>query len=128
MIETFKQFTFEAAHRLPPYSTLHGHSFAVEIVLKGEPHPVFGWPASLTDIDAQIAAVRGALDERCLNEVEGLEVPSLENIARWIWCRLKVELPCIDRVTVRRGVDGHAEGCTFRERRRRPRHPGTAAA
>jgi 6-pyruvoyltetrahydropterin/6-carboxytetrahydropterin synthase len=114
MIETFKEFTFEAAHHVPQYSGVHGHSFMVQIVLQGKPDPVFGWPASLTDFEPQIEAVRQDLDHKYLNEIEGLAVPSLENIAAWIWRRLGNTVPGLDRIIVRRGNAGHGEGCTYR--------------
>jgi 6-pyruvoyltetrahydropterin/6-carboxytetrahydropterin synthase len=122
---TFKEFSFEAAHQIPPHSGLHGHSFKVEIALGGEPDPVFGWSANLDEVDRAIDGVRRLIDHRYLNDVEGLEVPSLENVARWIWQRLGAELPGLRRVTVRRGADGQAEGCVYEGeheagRRRRP--------
>ena len=114
MRETFKEFTFEAAHQLPPYSGLHGHSFMVEIVVTGPSDVHFGWAASLTDIEPHIEALRQDLDHKYLNDIDGLEVPSLENVAAWIWRRLDRIVPGLDRVVVRRGSAGHGEGCTFR--------------
>ena len=58
MIETFREFTFEAAHQTPPYSGLHGHSFLVRIYLRGEPDPHFGWSHNQFDVDAVVAVVR----------------------------------------------------------------------
>jgi 6-pyruvoyltetrahydropterin/6-carboxytetrahydropterin synthase len=115
-METFAEFAFEAAHQVPPYSGIHGHSFFVEIVLTGEPDPVFGWPCSLTDVHEHIDTLRQQLDEKYLNEIDGLAVPSLENLARWIWQRLDNAVPGIDRITVRRGTAGRGEGCTYRGR------------
>lgn len=113
-MELFKEFSFEAAHKVPSYSGVHGHSFIVEVVMAGQPDPAFGWPVSLTDIGPQIEALRRELDEKYLNDIEGLEIPSLENIARWIWKRLDPAVPGLERVTVRRGAAGHGEGCTYR--------------
>ena len=118
MFEIFKEFTFEAAHHLAvnvhdghPYAKLHGHSFKVEIFLKGQPDKDKHWLCDFGEIDRQIVELRGELDHNYLNEVEGLEVPTLENISRWIWNRLDNELPGLDRVLVRRGSCG--EGCVF---------------
>jgi 6-pyruvoyltetrahydropterin/6-carboxytetrahydropterin synthase len=117
-METFREFSFEAAHEIPPYSTVHGHSFVVQVVLQGEPDPVFGWVESLTVLEPKIDAVRSALDHKFLNEIEGLKVPSLENIAAWVWGRLEADgVRHLERVTVRRGAAGHGEGCTFRRPR-----------
>lgn len=113
-METYKEFTFEAAHQLQPYSGLHGHSFKVGVHLNGDPDPVYGWSANLYEVEKSVEAVRGKLDHRYLNDVEGLSIPSLENVARWIWDELKPSFPSLDRVEVRRGPDGQAEGCVYR--------------
>ncbi len=113
MQQTFKEFTFEAAHQTPPYSGLHGHSFRVEVVLGGDSDPVFGWTHNLDEVEPVIEVVRRELDQRYLNEIEGLSVPTLENVARWIWHRLDNKLTGLERVTVRRGLAGHSEGCAY---------------
>jgi 6-pyruvoyltetrahydropterin/6-carboxytetrahydropterin synthase len=110
---TFKEFSFEAAHALPPFSKLHGHTFAVEIAITGKSHPRYGWAADLYEVDGIVKGVRQELDETYLNDVPGLEVPSLENLTRWIWMRLKPEIPGLARVSVRRGASGHGEGCVY---------------
>lgn len=112
-METFKQFTFEAAHELPPFSSLHGHSFYVQLTMKGEPDPVYGWVANLYEVEHHVAELRGRLDHTYLNKIEGLSVPSLENVARWIWQNLAEKLPGLNRVQVRRGSEGDAEGCSY---------------
>src|SRR3954454_24084073 len=98
MLETFVEFTFEAAHQIPPHSGLHGHSFKVVIYLTGEPDPVFGWSHKLYEVEATVAATKQQLDHGYLNDIAGLAVPPLENVARWIWHRLDNELPGLDRV------------------------------
>ncbi|MCG3151947.1 MAG: 6-carboxy-5,6,7,8-tetrahydropterin synthase [bacterium] len=108
-----KTFTFEAAHRLPYLPSdhkcyrLHGHSFRAEVAVTGELDPALGWVIDYADIKAACAPVREALDHRYLNEVPGLENPTSELIAQWIWERLKPVLPGLVRVTV-------AETCTAR--------------
>src|SRR5207244_9707403 len=123
MYEISKEFTFEAAHRLAvnvteghPYGRLHGHSFKVEVVLKGEPDATKHWICDFAEIDRRIVDVRGMLDHNYLNEIDGLEVPTLENITRWIWLRLEDDLPGLDRILVRRGSCG--ESCVFSARTR----------
>lgn len=118
MIEVFKEFTFEAAHHLAgnvppghPYSRLHGHSFKVEIFLRGEPDPKTGWIYDFAEIDRHLQVLRNELDHNFLNDIEGLSVPTLENITRWIWQRLHNVLPGLHRVLVRRGTCG--EGCIY---------------
>src|SRR5438034_4810352 len=117
----FKEFTFEAAHHLAvnvsaghPYARLHGHSFQVVIHLRGEPDKDKNWLYDFGEIDERIAELRVVLDHSYLNDIEGLEIPTLEVISRWIWRQLQNELPGLDRVVVRRGTCG--EGCVFSDR------------
>ena len=121
MIEIFKEFTFDAAHELGanvppghPYSRLHGHSFRVEVHLRGSPDPERGWIVDFAALEDAIRPVRERLDHRHLNEIDGLEMPTLENLSRWIWEQLKPSLPALSRVVVRRGAWG-GEGCVYRE-------------
>jgi 6-pyruvoyltetrahydropterin/6-carboxytetrahydropterin synthase len=121
MIEIFKEFTFEAAHHLAvnvrpghAYSRLHGHSFKVEVFLRGEPDPATGWVVDFADVEREVQAIRAELDHNYLNDIAGLELPTLENISRWIWQRLDGPLPGLDRIIVRRGSCG--EGCIYRGR------------
>ncbi len=113
-IETYKQFAFEAAHELPPYSGLHGHTFFVGIHLVGEPDPEFGWSADLYEGDRKIETLRQTLHETYLNKIPGLEKPSLENVAAWVYENLKAAFPNLDRIHLWRGIQGHAEGCIYR--------------
>ena len=113
MLETFKQFTFEAAHQTPPYSSLHGHSFTVSIYLKGEPDPVYGWTHNLDDVEKSVQDIRRRIDHKYLNDIAGLEVPTLKNVTNWLFSRLSETLHGVDRVIVRRGQEGNAEGCSI---------------
>jgi 6-pyruvoyltetrahydropterin/6-carboxytetrahydropterin synthase len=112
------RFGFDAAHRFEhfpaghPNRSLHGHSFQVEVALEGEPDPVTGFVADFSAIEAACAEVRAGLDHKLLNEVEGLQQPSLENLSRWIWKALQPRLPALARVTVRR--DSAGQSCTYR--------------
>ena len=107
-----KEFGFEAAHQTPG-ATLHGHSFQVEVALTGSRHPVFGWTHDLNEVEPIFAAVRSELDHRYLNDIEGLAIPTIENVARWIWERLQPQLTGLQHVAVRRGTPGHSEGCRY---------------
>ena len=113
MQETFLEFTFEAAHQTPPFSGLHGHSFYARVYLRGEPDPVFGWSHNLYDVEPLVDRVRQELDHKYLNDIDGLQVPTLENLTRWIWERLSRSIDGVDRVVVSRGPDGSAEGCVY---------------
>ncbi|MEI7035369.1 6-carboxytetrahydropterin synthase QueD [Fulvimonas yonginensis] len=101
-----KVFQIEAAHRLPNVpaghkcARLHGHSFRIEVHVEGEPDPSLGWVMDFADIKAAFAPLFEQLDHRYLNEVEGLENPTSEMLARWIFRRLRSRLPGLDRVVV----------------------------
>ncbi len=88
-------FNFEAAHRLPNVPAthkcfrMHGHSYRVELVLDGDVDPFTGFVADFFDVEAAFAPLLKQLDHFCLNEVEGLENPTAEHIAIWIWQRAK---------------------------------------
>jgi 6-pyruvoyltetrahydropterin/6-carboxytetrahydropterin synthase len=112
-MELRKAFQFEAAHLLPLLPAnhkcrrLHGHSFHAEIVVRGECDPRLGWVMDYADIKAAFSPLWEQLDHHYLNEVPGLENPTSENVARWIWDRLKPRLPLLAEVAV-------AETCTAR--------------
>jgi 6-pyruvoyltetrahydropterin/6-carboxytetrahydropterin synthase len=116
-VEIVKEFTFDAAHFLPtaaeghPYRRMHGHSFSAEVALAGTPDPVSGWLVDFAVIEAALAALRDRLDHRVLNDIAGIGVPTLENLAAWIYGELAVILPGLTRVTVRRPSSG--ESCTY---------------
>jgi 6-pyruvoyltetrahydropterin/6-carboxytetrahydropterin synthase len=99
-------FFFEAAHRLPhvPPShrchRMHGHSYGVELELEGAIDPVSGFVLDFLEIEKCFASLLVRLDHQCLNEVGGLENPTAENIAVWIWQRVKLVLPKLSAVTV----------------------------
>jgi len=99
-------FRFEAAHRLPnvpdthPCSRMHGHSYRIEVRLEGPVAPDTGFVADFLDLEKSFAEILGALDHRCLNDVDGLANPTAENIAIWIWARLKPGIPQVSAVRV----------------------------
>lgn len=105
-VEIFKIFQIEAAHRLshlPPAhkcARLHGHSFRIELHVRGPLHPEQGWVMDFADLKAAFAPVWERLDHRYLNEIPGLENPTSEHLARWIWRELKSSLPSLCQVVV----------------------------
>ena len=94
----------EAAHRNPPGSEaaqrLHGHSYRVEIVVSGEVTSDLGWLVDYADIKKAFQPLYDQLDHHYLNEVEGLNDPSLPGVRRWIFERLKPKLPGLQDVRV----------------------------
>ncbi|MEM9345995.1 MAG: 6-carboxytetrahydropterin synthase QueD [Planctomycetota bacterium] len=102
-----KSFGFEAAHFLPTFPeghkcrrVMHGHSFKVDVVVEGEVDPKLGYLIDFGEIKAAIKPIEEALDHHLLNEIEGLENPTVELIAKWIWDRLKPELDMLSIVRV----------------------------
>lgn len=112
-MELRKTFQFEAAHLLPRLPEthkcrrLHGHSFKAEICIEGPCDPELGWVMDYAEISAAFKPLFQQLDHRYLNEVPGLENPTSENIAVFIWKTLKPVLPLLKEVAV-------AETCTAR--------------
>lgn len=115
-MEIFREFTFESAHRLPHVppghkcARLHGHSFRVAIHVRGPLDPALGWVMDFADLKQAWRPLHEALDHRYLNEVEGLENPTSEELARWIWRRLLPTLPGLSRVVVRETC---TSGCAY---------------
>ena len=116
-MEIFKEFTFEAAHRLPNVprdhkcSRLHGHSFLAAVHVRGMVEEPAGWIIDFAEIKDAFQPFYEQLDHHYLNEVDGLENPTSENIARWIWNRMKPRLPGLTQVLVKETC---TSGCIYR--------------
>src|SRR5438105_281472 len=106
-MQILREFTFEAAHKLPHVppghkcGRLHGHSYRVEIHVQGPVERDTGWVMDFSDMKGAFMSVHEQLDHRYLNDLEGLSNPTSENVARWIWQRLQPELPLLCQVVVR---------------------------
>jgi 6-pyruvoyltetrahydropterin/6-carboxytetrahydropterin synthase len=113
-LEISYRFGFDAAHRFSGmprghrYRGVHGHSFGVEVAVRGTPQAPNGFVADFSTLEAACARMRNKLDHSLLNEISGLEQPSLENLCMWIWAKLKPKFPGLARVTVRRDSLGQA--------------------
>jgi 6-pyruvoyltetrahydropterin/6-carboxytetrahydropterin synthase len=70
-----------------------------------------GWVMDFADLKANLAPLLNQLDHHYLNEIPGLENPTSENIARWIWQRLKPTLTQLTRVEVQETCQ---VGCVYR--------------
>jgi 6-pyruvoyltetrahydropterin/6-carboxytetrahydropterin synthase len=116
-MEIFKEFTFEAAHRLPNVpeghkcARLHGHSFRVKLYVSGPVDPHAGWVMDFAELKRAFRPLHDILDHHYLNDIEGLENPTSENLARWIWARLRPSLPGLSKVAVRETC---TSGCVYR--------------
>ena len=105
-MEIFKAFNLESAHRLPNVppghkcARVHGHSFRVELHVRGPVDPRLGWVMDFAEVKQAFDPLFQRLDHHYLNDVPGLDNPTSENLARWIWRELKPALPLLARVVV----------------------------
>ena len=117
-MELYKDFTFEAAHRLPHVpeghkcARLHGHSFRVRVTVAGPLDPALGWVMDFAELKRAWKPLHEVLDHNYLNDVSGLENPTSEVLAIWIWERLVGTLP-LAAIEVRETC---TSGCVYRGR------------
>ena len=112
----FKEFQIEASHLLPNLPEghkcrrLHGHSFRILVNIEGEINEELGWVMDFADIGKAFEPIFKILDHNHLNDIEGLENPTSENIARWVWRELKKDLPILAEVHVNETC---SSGCIY---------------
>jgi len=115
-MEIYKEFTFESAHKLPNVpkghkcARLHGHSFKTRIYISGEVSPHAGWIMDFGDLKAASKPLYQQPDHNYLNDIEGLENPTSENLAIWIWQRLKPSLPQLSKIEIKETC---TSGCIY---------------
>jgi 6-pyruvoyltetrahydropterin/6-carboxytetrahydropterin synthase len=120
VFEITKAAAFDAAHRLPagpaggPYTRLHGHSFRVEATVRGPARPPVGWVDDLGALDAALREIAAGLDHGLLNDIPGLESPTLEALCVHFAARLKDRFPGLARIAVSRPSVG--ERCSMEVR------------
>ena len=116
-MEIYKEFIFESAHHLPNVppghkcGRLHGHSFKVRIYVQGELEPTTGWVMDFADIKSVFKPFYEQLDHHYLNEIDGLENPTSEVLAVWIWNQVKPLLPQLSKVET---VETCTSGCVYK--------------
>ena len=112
----YKEFRFEAAHRLPNLpadhkcARLHGHSFVVVVHVEGPVQEDLGWVMDFAEVSIHFKPIFEQLDHRYLNDIEGLENPTSEVLAMWIWKQLKPELPELVEIEIRETC---TSGCRY---------------
>lgn len=112
-----KSMSFDAAHFLDhdpdqrPYARMHGHSFVMEVEIAGEPDASAGWVVDFAEVEEALKGLHDQLDHRLLNEIEGLERPTLENICQWAAAKLRPQFAGLRQVRVSRPSNG--ETCIF---------------
>lgn len=116
-MDVFRVFQIEAAHFLPNVpaghkcARMHGHSFSVEIHVSGPVGEDTGWVMDFAELKAAFQPLFEQLDHHCLNDIEGLENPTSENLARWIWQALEPSLAGLTKVVVQETCNA---GCVYR--------------
>ena len=117
-VELTRDYTFEAAHRLPMVpaehkcARMHGHSFRIEVSVAGEVDPRTGWLMDFGDITAIVEPlIRNELDHPALNDIAGLENPTSEVLSGWLWARLRPHFPGLAAITVHETCTAR---CTYR--------------
>jgi len=115
-MKLYKEFYVEAAHLLPNLPEehkcrrLHGHSFKITVHVEGKVEEKSGWVMDFAEIGEKFQPIFSALDHRYLNEIEGLENPTSENLAIWIWNRLK---PAVSQLTAVEIRETCTSGCVY---------------
>jgi 6-pyruvoyltetrahydropterin/6-carboxytetrahydropterin synthase len=103
-MEIYKEFSFDSAHFLPHVpdghkcKNMHGHTYKLRVILKGQPDPVLGWIMDFKDLKDIVGKVIDQLDHKLINDIEGLENPTAENITIWIWNQIHSLLPQLNRI------------------------------
>lgn len=103
-MEIYKEFSFDSAHFLPNVpeghkcKNMHGHTYKLRVFLQGKPDPQMGWIMDFKDLKDRLAPVIDQLDHKLINDIEGLENPTAENITVWIWQQIKPVLPQLHRL------------------------------
>ncbi len=103
----YKEFKFDAAHWLPNVgpnhkcSKMHGHTFAVEIHVEDEIDPQLGWVLDYNVLRTHVEPLIDQLDHAVMNDIEGLENPTSENLSLWLWNKIKPVLPQLVQVVVK---------------------------
>ena len=116
LLEIYKAFTIEAAHRLPNVppghkcARLHGHSFGIEIHVRGPLEAQTGWVQDFGEIKEAFQPLFDQLDHNYLNDIPGLENPTSEHLARWIWQQLIPRLPLLYSIVIRETC---TSGCVY---------------
>ena len=118
-MEIYKEFSFDSAHFLPNVpdghkcKEMHGHTYRLKVFIKGELDPQLGWIMDFKDLKEALLPVIDQLDHKLINNIQGLQNPTAENITVWIWQQIKPSLPLLSRIelyeTPTTGVIYHGE-------------------
>ena len=113
----YKKFTIESARSLPnlpnshPCKKIHGHSFKIIIYIEGKIDTKTGFVIDFHDIEKAFNPLKIKLDHAYLNNIEGLNNPSSENMCKWIWEKLKIKLPGLLKIEIK---ETNSTGCIYK--------------
>jgi 6-pyruvoyltetrahydropterin/6-carboxytetrahydropterin synthase len=116
-MDLFLKFSINAARRLPNLpaehvcSRVHGHTFGIEVHVSGKVDVQTGWVVDFAELDGPVDSIKALLEHRYLNEIEGLENPTSEVMAMWIWDRIATRVSGLSKIVVMEGAD---RGCVYR--------------
>jgi 6-pyruvoyltetrahydropterin/6-carboxytetrahydropterin synthase len=116
-MEIYREFTFDAAHRLQGLpgnhrcGNLHGHTFTVVVYLEGIINEERGWVIDYGEVKKICNPIIDTLDHSFLNDIPGLENPTSECIAIWLWGRIKPLIPELTMIEVKETAK---TGCRYR--------------
>lgn len=118
-MQIFKEFTFDSAHFLPNVpvdhkcKNMHGHTYRLKVYIEGELDKNLGWVIDFTDLKKHINPIINQLDHHTLNDISGLENPTCELIAVWLWDRIKPNIPMLCKIELNETPTSGAiyEGC-----------------
>lgn len=103
-MQIFKEFTFDSAHFLPNVPAghkcrnMHGHTYRLVVYIEGQLDPDLGWVMDFADLKKGIEPLIKQLDHHLLNEIQGLDNPTCERLAVWIWDHIKVKVPRLHKI------------------------------
>lgn len=103
-MEIYKEFSFDSAHYLPNVDeghkcrNMHGHTYRLRVVIKGEPDPHYGWLMDFKELKDIVNVVIDKMDHKLINDIDGLQNPTAENITIWIWNQISPLLPHLYRI------------------------------
>lgn len=104
--ELKQHFQIESARFLPklpkthPCSQVHGHSFKIVLTLLGDLNPEIGWVMDYHEITKIMTPLLAQLDHKLLNEVPGLENPTSELLAKWLFEKVGAQIPLLKQVSI----------------------------
>lgn len=106
-MKIFKEFSFDAAHYLPNVpeghkcKNMHGHTYHLKVFIEGELDKKLGWVIDFKELKQHINPIIDRMDHHTLNDIPGLENPTCEMIAVWLWEQIKPNIPMLCRIELK---------------------------